>query len=473
MSLIDLTFGDWFALVQHELFLFAAVFFLVGALDEFAVDITYLWLRLTGRAGSRRIDEAQVSGAPMLGMAAVFIPAWREARVIGETIAHALAVWPQDELRLYVGCYRNDLATLEAAMKAAGGDPRLRLVVHDRDGPTSKADCLNRLYRALREDERRSGEEARMVVLHDAEDMVDPLALPVMDRALDDAEFVQLPVIALPQCASTWIAGHYSDEFAEAHGKAMVVRHTLGAGIPGAGVGCAIAREMLGCIEFERGRDGPFPTGSLTEDYELGLQVKALGGRDCFLRFRAADGRLIGTRSYFPATPDEAIRQKARWIEGIALRGWDRLGWSGRPVELWMQLRDRRGPFAALLLAAAYLLVLVTGLGWLATEFGLIEPRPLSPLSQFLLTANLVALGWRLAFRFAFTTREFGLVQGLISIPRVFVSNFVAIIAGRRAVFGYVRSLRGAPTYWDKTDHRSHPAVTARAAAMEEEEALA
>ena len=46
--------------------------------------------------------------------AAVLIPAWQEAAIIEFTIAHALAAWPQAELRIYVGCYRNDADTLEA-----------------------------------------------------------------------------------------------------------------------------------------------------------------------------------------------------------------------------------------------------------------------------------------------------------------------------------------------------------------------
>ncbi|WP_156494124.1 glycosyltransferase, partial [Erythrobacter sp. HI0028] len=74
----------------------------------------------------------------------------------------------------YIGCYRNDAATIASVIAATRGDPRVRLVVHGKDGPTSKADCLNRLYDALEEDEQRTGGTARLIVLHDAEDMVDP-----------------------------------------------------------------------------------------------------------------------------------------------------------------------------------------------------------------------------------------------------------------------------------------------------------
>ena len=457
MVLTELTGGDWFVLARQELFLFAATFFLIGALDELAVDLTYLWLRVTGRARTPRIDEAALLGRQLAGRCAVFIPAWREEQVVTATIRHALAAWPQDGLRLYVGCYRDDLATLTAAMEGCGRDPRVRLVIHDAAGPTCKADCLNRLYRALQADEAREGAPARMVVLHDAEDMVDPAALPLLDAALDHADFVQLPVLALPQGVSPLVSGHYSDEFAEAHAKAMVVRSALGQGIPGAGVGCAIARGWLARLDAQRG-DGPFATGALTEDYELGLQSAALGARGTFLRVRTASGRLIATRAYFPVSMQTAIRQKARWINGIALQGWDRLGWRGSPAALWMQLRDRRGPLAALLLAIAYVLVVLVGIEWALARAGLRVLVPLSPAMATLLWLNVAALSWRLAARALFTAREFGVVQGLLAIPRVVISNTVAIVAARRALFAYARSLRGARVAWDKTEHTAHPA---------------
>ena len=204
------------ALVEHELLLFAGVFFLLGAVDEFAVDLAWIWLKITGRAKTVSIVRADAEGAPLRGPAAVLVPTWHEAAVIGDTIRHMLAAWPQEELRLYVGCYRNDPATAQAIMDGIGSDPRGRLVLHGRDGPTTKADCLNRLYGAVQDDEVREGREFRMVLLHDAEDVVDPAALALLDRAIDDAEFVQLPVMPLVQRRSRWIAGHYCEEFADA-----------------------------------------------------------------------------------------------------------------------------------------------------------------------------------------------------------------------------------------------------------------
>ncbi|KWV92577.1 glycosyl transferase family protein [Erythrobacter sp. AP23] len=459
MVLGSFTIAEWFVLVQHELLLFAAAFFALGMIDEFALDCTYLWCRVTGRIQTERVDEAifdDIDG--LAGRAAVFIPAWQEANVLGPTLVHMLDAWPQDELTVYVGCYRNDAATMASVIAAVRGDPRVRLIVHERDGPTSKADCLNRLHAALTEDERRSGIETRMVVLHDAEDMVDPMALDLLDRALWHAHFVQLPVLALPQRHSPWIGSHYSDEFAESHGKALVVRDALGAAIPGAGVGCAVARGSLKQLAEKQG-GLPFAAESLTEDYELGLKIAAAGGRGRFLRVRVADGRLIATRAFFPSRLNQSVRQKTRWMHGIALQGWDRLGWGSEPVELWMQLRDRRGPLAAILLVIAYLLFGFGAVGLVLQQLGLVELPMATPLLTALLWINFAGLSLRFLVRAAFTAREYGWRQGLLAIPRTIVSNVIAIMAGRRALLNYVGTLRGAPVIWDKTEHRDHPAL--------------
>ena len=300
-----------------------------------------------------------------------------------------------------------------------------------------------------------------MVLLHDAEDMVDPAALSLMDRAIAAAHFVQLPVLALPQRGSRFVAGHYSDEFAEAHGKTMPVRDALRAGVPGAGVGCAVERRMLdrlACdLQAKGDRAAPFAATSLTEDYELGLRISALGGTERFLRVRHGSGSLVATRSYFPDTLASAVRQKTRWTHGIALQSWDRLGWHGGLLKRWMQLRDRRGPLSALLLALAYILLAAQGLGWSAQHIGMASEMVVSPFLYDLLWFNFAFFAWRAAMRAVFTAREFGWREGLLAIPRIPVSNVIAIIAGGRALLAYVRSLHGVAPAWDKTEHRSHP----------------
>ncbi|MDJ0979962.1 MAG: glycosyl transferase family protein [Erythrobacter sp.] len=457
-------FWQWLALVQHELLLFAGVFFLIGALDDIIVDGIWIWLKLTGRAKTPTIDRQAIAQRQLNGPVAVFVPAWREANVIGDTIRHMLAVWPQADLRLYIGCYRNDPDTIAAAMSAAStlgsaGDNRLRIVIHDRLGPSTKADCLNRLHQALRDDERRSGRLFECVVFHDAEDMVDPAGLSLLDNAVArGADFAQLPVEPMPQKNSRWLGSHYCEEFAEAHGKGMVVRSAIGAALPGAGVGCAISRRAL--HQLSRGRlDGtPFEANSLTEDYELGLAVDAMGGASRFVRVRGEDGRIVATRAFFPSKLSHVVRQKTRWIHGIALQGWDRVGWTGSAVETWMRARDRRGPLTALVLLVGYTLLALTLVLWVAIAMGSASKAPVSPLLVWLLAANFAAFLWRVAWRFGFTAQTHGWAEGMRAVLRIPFTNVIAILAGRRAVAAYGRTLLGRAVEWDKTPHFTHPA---------------
>jgi adsorption protein B len=481
---MELDFWRVLVLLQHELLLFAAVFFVIGAIDDIAVDVLWLWLKLRGRVRTARLDREELRTRRLQGRAAVFLPAWSEASVIRGTLAHMLNAWPQADLRIYVGCYRNDPETIAAATRAGIGDDRLRIVIHDRDGPSTKADCLNRLYRALCADEERVGERFSMVVFHDAEDLVDPAGLGLLDVAIArGTAFAQLPVEPIVHKRRGFLGrqlgSHYCEEFAESHGKAMVVRDALGAALPAAGVGCAIARGVLELLceradesghSLEEGASQvasmPFNAESLTEDYELGLAVAECGGACRFVRARGEDGRLIATRALFPARLDTVIRQKTRWIHGIALQGWDRIAWTRSPLEIWMRGRDRRGPLTALVLALGYALLVLTAILWAANATGLAPPLRLTPLMEALLIVNLAAFAWRAAWRLAFTTSVHGLGEGVRAVLRIPLANVVAIIAGRRAVTAYAKTLAGRAIEWDKTPHESQPSSESRQGAV-------
>lgn len=236
-------------------------------------------------------------------------------------------------------------------------DDRVRLVGGTRPGPTTKAECLNRVWQAMCADEIRDGRRFKAIVLHDAEDVIHPDEPALYDRMIERFDLVQIPVLPLLATESRWartISSTYGDEFAEAHGKSLVLREALGASVPSAGVGCAIARDMMDKIAASTG-GLPFAEDCLTEDYELGLRLRELGGRGAFVVVPAGAGRMpVAVRAHIPETMDTAIRQKTRWITGIAFAGWDRLRWRGGLAERWMRLRDRRALIAAVVLAAAY-----------------------------------------------------------------------------------------------------------------------
>lgn len=452
---------------QHELLLFSALWFLIGAIDDLAVDGLWLlhrsgrWLARYRVAPPMRAHDLPRPQAP--GMIVVFIATWQEAEVIAAMLRRCRDAWLQDDtqFRIYVGCYPNDRAGAAAIMAGCAGFPHARLVLCDRDGPTSKADCLNRLWSALISDELAAGLRAKAIVLHDAEDMVHRDELRVFDYLIERATAVQLPVIPEIVPGSRWISGHYCDEFAEAHGKALVVREAVGAAIPLAGVGCAISRTHLGQIALENG-GVPFDHASLTEDYELGLGVAGDGNRTIFARIQDGAGQLVGTRACFPDTLSAAVRQKSRWMTGIALAGWDRLGWRGGLVETWMRLRDRKAVLAAIVLAAAYVCIVLTVILMLGHRAGLHDPQRFGDFLIGLLALNAVLLVWRLIVRACFVGRVHGWRQGLLSVPRTIIANIVAMMAARRAVAAYLRHVFGAALRWDKTTHSHFPAPAPR-----------
>jgi bacteriophage N4 adsorption protein B len=450
--------------IRHELLLFSAIFFLIGAADELLVDLLWLlhrvwrWLTRYRVTPPQRADQLAAPQRP--GLIAIFVPTWRESAVIAQMLTRCREAWSGCETgyRIYVGCYPNDGEGIAAIRDVAQGDAACRMILCDTPGPTTKADCLNRLWRALVADELDGGFKAKAVVLHDAEDYVHGDELRIFDLLIEKATAVQLPVIPMQVAGSAWISGHYCDEFAEAHGKTLVVREAINAALPLAGVGCAIERNQLGRIALAR-QGAPFDATSLTEDYELGLGVAGDGQRTIFARIVDVDGQLVGTRACFPDILSASVRQKTRWMIGIAIAGWDRLGWRGGLAESWMRLRDRKAVFAAIVLTAAYVCIILTILLLIAELGGLHRPRPLDALLVDLLIANAVFLIWRLLVRAYFVAQVQGWRAALLSVPRTLIANIISIMAARRAVSGYARHLMGRNLSWDKTAHSHFPAL--------------
>jgi hypothetical protein len=285
-------------------------------------------------------------------------------------------------------------------------------------------------------------------VLHDAEDLVHPLELKLFDRLIERAALVQLPVLPLIDPNSRWISGHYCDEFAEAHIKELVVREAVGAAIPLAGVGCAIERARS--PGSPRARRPPFAGASMTEDYEMGLRLGALGLKTMFVRIPATPGSraVVASRGHFPA--DLAPRSARRRAGSAASRfaGWDRLGWRGGLGERWMRMRDRRGPLAALLLVAAMPRLLWLQIGW-PPRSARRSRRGVDPALATLLTINGWLLGWRLLMRACFTTAAYGSARGCARSREWWSAMSSPSSPRPRAVapFG------GGPSRWDKTRH--------------------
>lgn len=441
----------WLDAGVRELTLFAAVGFLVGGIDDVLVDLAWMLHRMRHGTTRRPLERLPQPASP--GRIAIFVPAWDEAGVIGAMLSTALARLDHPRYRIYVGCYPNDRPTVDAVGAVAARDPRVRLVVGLRPGPTTKADNLNTLWRALRRDDAVEGEATHAVVLHDAEDVVHPAELRIYDALIAAHPLVQIPVVPLIDPAARLVSGHYADEFAESHGRQMVLRAAIGAGLPLSGVGCAIATDVLARLEAEHGT--PFDDASLTEDYELGLRAAALGHAACFARVDDEQGRLIAVRAFFPASFEAAVRQKSRWITGIALAGWDRIGWGRRWhfADHWMRVRDRRAPFAVIVVAAGYAAILAWAFSTVGHAIGGTAPPPLGPAVRIVLLVDVALLLWRLVWRVVSTSRSYGRREGLWALPRALIGNLIAMAAAARATRRYARILAGEAPRWEKTVH--------------------
>ncbi len=448
--------GDWPAALMTiavECGLFAAIVFLVMGIDDLVLDA--MALAGVGRGPAHPFDPADVALPPM----ALLIPAWAEADVIGPMLAATTKAWPDAAQRFYVGVYPNDLGTMHGVAAAAAGDPRIRMVLNDCDGPTTKGACLNQLWQALRYDQHRGQFHADIIAIHDAEDVVDPAEPALYADVLLRADYVQLPVLPL-MGEGRWIGRHYADEFAEAHGKDLPVRAAIGASVPLAGVACAFRADALLAMA-DAATGGPFASDSLVEDYELGLACVRAGLIGQFARRHAADGRLIAARAFFPQRLRVAVWQKTRWLRGIALDGWVRSGWPVAPgagvmvriASWWMLWRDRRAAVAALAVTMAYLAVVLAtigaAVGWAIGQPPVAGSSALVTLGGF----NALLLVWRLAARAWFTGRLYGWRHGLMAVPRQGVANIILIMTVWRALRGHHAWLGGAALRWDKTDH--------------------
>ena len=339
---------------------------LVSGLDDLAVDLAWAWtwLKSAFRPAARLFPPGprQLENAPIQRIA-IFVPLWHEHRVIGRMLEHNLAAIRYPDYHFFAGCYPNDIETQDAVQAVAARFPQVHLALCPHPGPTSKADCLNWIYQHLLLLEERDGQLFDVVVIHDAEDLVHPEELRWINYYAVRYDFVQTPVLALATPLRKLTHGVYCDEFAENHSRDMTVRAAVGGFVPSCGVGTGYRRDALERLAHASS-NRLFEPEALTEDYENGLRLFRLGCSQAFVPISksSSGGRdFVTTREFFPASWNAALRQRTRWVTGIALQGWQRFGWSGKPMEIYWLWRDRKGLLANPLSLAANL-VFVYGL---------------------------------------------------------------------------------------------------------------
>ncbi|VAV90523.1 hypothetical protein MNBD_ALPHA02-1294 [hydrothermal vent metagenome] len=442
-------------------FFLTAVFILLSSIDDAFVDIYYILHKIRRKFFIYR-KYRPFQAKDILGEKeqyfAIMIPAWQESAVIQAMLKNTLASYNYQKYHIFVGCYPNDPDTIREAGQLCPAHPNLHISRLTAPGPTSKADCLNQIYADICAFEKNQAIKFAGYILHDAEDIVHPLELKLYNHLIPRKDMVQIPVIPLKRPWYDLTGGHYMDEFAENHIKELVVRESLTGHVPSAGVGTALSRRALSVISQDN-TVMPFNVGNLTEDYDLALRLKAADLELIFARFIARPGDIIATREFFPNRIHAVVRQKSRWLMGIAFQGWRQQKWQGSLALRYALFRDRKGIFTAQLSIAAYFILLnilvVWGMEWLMPN-GYHYP-PLvrqGEMLEYLLWANLLFLINRALHRMYFTYCLYGPLSALLSLPRQLWGNILNFMAAQRAIYLYGRHLLlGTALVWDKTDH--------------------
>ncbi len=166
----------------------------------------------------------------------------------------------------------------------------------------------------------------------------------------------------------------------------------------------------------------------------------------------------MATREYFPQRFRQAVRQRTRWVTGIALQGWERNGWRGGAATVYWFWRDRKGllgnPLSLLgNLVALYALASLAAAA-LGAQPGASAPPEFGRAERCLLAAAAASQVFRLLVRAACVARIYGW-RFAAGVPiRAVWANWMNAIATLAALVTYTRTrLARGRHLWLKTEH--------------------
>ncbi len=386
---------------------------------------------------------------------AIFVPCWKESDVIGNMIRHNLAAIRYRNFDFFLGVYPNDEGTFTVARQLAQTFRNVHVAACPHPGPTSKADCLNWIYQRMLLVEKQATTRFDTVVLHDAEDLIHPDALELINAKRETYGMVQVPVLPLATPFGDFTHGIYCDEFAEYQTIDMPAREFSRSFIPSNGVGTGFGREILERLANER-QNRIFDPASLTEDYETGVYIHQAGYPQLFAGLRRGEKDFVATREYFPQKMRSAIRQRTRWVTGIALQGWQRDGWRGPWSTRYWFWRDRKGLITNPLSLFTNILFIAGVADWIeaTATHGTWAFAVSNPAVVTLCWVTLLLQCFRLTLRAFCVSRLYGW-HFAFGIPlRAFYGNFVNSSASLTAMWHFANArLHGRPLAWVKTEH--------------------
>ena len=452
-----------------------AIWVVLNGLDDLVLDFACAccWLggRFFKRAQFRGPHDTELDAVPQKRIA-VFVPLWKEHRVIQKMVEHNIGANRYSNYDLFIGAYPNDAPTIAAIREARKQVKNVRLAVCPHDGPTSKADNLNWIYQRMLLMEEEEGVHFDIILTHDAEDMIHPDSLRWINYFAQKYDMVQVPVLALPTPWRDLTHGVYCDEFAEFQMRDLRARQVMGGFIPSCGVGTGFKREALEKLAAAHS-NRIFEPVCLTEDYENGFRMHRLGCSQFFVPVYKGERGFVATREYFPRNFRAAVRQRTRWITGIALQSWQRHGWRDTGTQLYWFWRDRKGLIGNLASPLSNVLFFYGVFTWLWSQWaGLPWGLAHAAQSRMLRLAFFASAGLQLfhiSIRACCSARIYGWGFALGVPVRAIWGNWINGFATVMAYYRYFSAVaRGQPLVWLKTEH----AYPNRAALIEHKQKL-
>jgi bacteriophage N4 adsorption protein B len=442
-----------------------AYLFAFFGLDDLLFDVSY-WVYTLRRWLMKRkfkamtVEQLRASEQQRI---AIFVPCWHEEDVVEKMTELTSRSIQYQNYTLFIGVYPNDPATIERAQSAAKRFKHVHVAVNEEDGPTTKGQNLNQIYRAMREIE--GADPFKIIVMHDVEDVVHPNSMVVYNHLIPRFDMVQIPVFPLEREWHKATAWTYADEFAENHLKDLVIREAFGSFVPSAGVGCAFNRAALAAMAGDS--KDLFPTNSLTEDYQVGLRLQENGYSTIMVHQRLAHGdgetykmtaaSFVATREFFPDTFKTAVRQKTRWIAGICFQAWAQTGWTGDWFTRYTLYRDRKAIVTNMLVLSGYA-VLGGSLSlnlWHWLDHRVFLPEIGTHWWQWAVLNFVFCLTiLRLMQKAYFVSSLYGSKQGVLALARVPWGAVINAFATARACYVVANAaIRHESISWSKTAH--------------------
>lgn len=468
------TYGDGLVIlkdVMTGIAWFVAMIFLLSGCQDLIYDVGAYALRLYRRIAFRKRERLSLQKLRMRDQQriAVMVPAWNEGEVVAAMVNNIIQRVEYKNYLVFVGTYPNDPATQSAVDRLAREHQEIVKVVTAKPGPTTKADCLNNVYRMIKVYEDRHEVNFDIIVMHDAEDVVHPHSFLLYNYLIPRVDVIQLPILPLPTRWNRWVHWSYADEFSETHMKDVPVREKISGFVPYAGTGTGFSRRVFRTLE-QIGGSKIFNENSMTEDYSMSKRIRETGFTSIFVNLVLTGGgekwytplckraTFIANWAYFPMDFRRAVRQKTRWIIGISLQEWELGGWKGNLRIKENLIKDRKVFVSAGTALLGYVLLLYFAIFALG-DHGVISLKLLPIIEsgqrlQRLILVNTFFMFLRMVQRIVFVGMVYGVTEGLLSVPRIAVGNVINGLAAFRALQAFARARQGkAAVRWDTTAH--------------------